>query len=739
MSAAMPDTLQGLCWPVHQAGAALEELARRAGLADRASEVPALPAELDLDDSEAQARWMDWAAGRLGLEAEAVATPLGGFEALLRQAAPALLHVQDTGHGNPGLLLVLKARGHKLQLIGTDLALHTRSATELSAALCTPLQAPYIEAINHLLKVAEVPEARSATTRQALLHEHLAAQSVCSCWLLRAAPGMGFWQQLRQARLPHKVLYMLLAFAAVYAAEIAAWAMVGNITLGGHLDLGWLAAWGLLVLSLIPLHLLGGWLDASFALDMGRMLKTRLLAGILQSDLDAVRKQGAGQLLSRVMESQALESLALNGGMGVLVALLELGIAAAVLASGAGGHWHVLLLALWLLLSLALSWRYFQRLRRWTLMRLDMTHGLVERMVGHRTRLAQERPWRRDAQDDLALRDYLDASAAMDRAIIPAAAVMPRGWMLVGLLGLAPAFVAGNASAAALAVALGGMLLANRALMGISAGLAALSRAAVAWQQVAGLFQTRAAASGNAPYLAGSSPEPAVAPGHADAGAGVAAAPPARKLGALQPPRRKVIDASQLRFGYGTSGEPLLNGLDLTVYSGEQLLLEGPSGGGKSTLASLLVGLRQPHSGLLLLNGLDRHTLGDAWHQLATEAPQFHENHILSGTLAYNLLMGRNWPASTDELNEARALCEELGLGPLLQRMPSGLMQMVGETGWQLSHGERSRIFLARALLQKAELTVLDESFAALDPQTLEQCLLCTLKRSRALLVIAHP
>lgn len=101
--------------------------------------------------------------------------------------------------------------------------------------------------------------------------------------------------------------------------------------------------------------------------------------------------------------------------------------------------------------------------------------------------------------------------------------------------------------------------------------------------------------------------------------------------------------------------------------------------------------------------------------------------------------MGRNWPASADELTEARELCEELGLGPLLQRMPSGLMQMVGETGWQLSQGERSRIFLARALLQKAGLTVLDESFAALDPQTLEQCLLCALKNSRALLVIAHP
>ena len=90
-------------------------------------------------------------------------------------------------------------------------------------------------------------------------------------------------------------------------------------------------------------------------------------------------------------------------------------------------------------------------------------------------------------------------------------------------------------------------------------------------------------------------------------------------------------------------------------------------------------------------------------------------------------------------MTHARQLCEELGLGELLARMPSGLMQMVGETGWQLSHGERSRIFLARALLQDAPLTLLDESFAALDPKTLELCLQCTLGRAKTLVVIAHP
>jgi ATP-binding cassette subfamily B protein len=728
--------LASLCWPVARVGEALEEMARRSGLAVAAPELPAMPASLDCADPQELQRWVDWAARRLAVEAEALATPFSGFEDLLRQAAPALLHAPDTEQGAGGVYLLLRARGGKLHVIAPDLSLQVVAAAPFCEALCAPLQAPLAAAMDHLLTVSEVPPKRRQRTRQALLRQHLALQTVCSCWLLRAAPGSSFWSQLQQARMPRKVAWMLLAFAAVYAAEIAGWGMIGQITLNGHLDLGWLAAWALLLFTLIPLRLIGGWLDASFALDVGRMLKTRLLAGILQMDLDAVRKQGAGQLLSRVMESQALESLALNGGMGVLVAVLELGIAAAVLAGGAGGRWHVLLLAGWLLLTLALSWRLFQRLLDWTLMRLDMTHALVERMVGHRTRLAQERPGRRDAQDDLAMRDYLDASRAMDTALVPAAAIMPRGWMLVGLLGLLPGFVSGTASSSALAVALGGMLLANRALSGISDGLAALSRAAVAWRQVAQLFRASQQGSGKAPFLAAAvAAAPEATPSAARSGTRTSAT--ATVPSTASTPRRKVVDASQLRFGYGA--HPVLQGLNLAIYSGDQILLEGPSGGGKSTLASLLVGLRQPDSGVLLLNGLDRHTLGASWQQMATEAPQFHENHILSGTLAFNLLMGRNWPASADELKEAQHICEELGLGDLLQRMPSGLMQMVGETGWQLSHGERSRIFLARALLQNAALTVLDESFAALDPETLARCLRCALQRSKTLLVIAHP
>ena len=183
-----------------------------------------------------------------------------------------------------------------------------------------------------------------------------------------------------------------------------------------------------------------------------------------------------------------------------------------------------------------------------------------------------------------------------------------------------------------------------------------------------------------------------------------------------------------------------MHGLTMYIHRGDRILLEGPSGGGKTTFASLLSGVREPNTGLLMVNGLDRQTLGAArWRKAIAADPQFHENHILTETLAFNLLMGRRWPPLKPDLEEAEALCRELGLGVLLDRMPGGILQMVGEGGWQLSHGERSRVYIARALLQQSDLVILDESFGALDPENLQTALDCTLRHARTLMVIAHP
>jgi ATP-binding cassette subfamily B protein len=119
--------------------------------------------------------------------------------------------------------------------------------------------------------------------------------------------------------------------------------------------------------------------------------------------------------------------------------------------------------------------------------------------------------------------------------------------------------------------------------------------------------------------------------------------------------------------------------------------------------------------------------------------PQFHENHVMLGSMAFNALMGTAWPPDERQLAQADAVLRELGLGDTLDRMPAGVIQTIGETGWQLSHGERSRLFLARALLQNPEVLILDESFAQLDPENTGIALDAIAARDSAVLLIAHP
>ena len=702
----------GVSWPREQLGQAVEALALRSGLGRAARGGTARPINLPAAAPAQAGSWIEWAAGQLGLEAEPVEFPLPELAHGLARACPLVLALPVGS--DLRFLLLLKAQGRSVTLLGPDLRRHRRSLAVLVTAATSRFEAPMVRDLDRLLTTARVDPRRQDQVRSVMLRERLVTQTVAGCWMLRLPATAPFMVQLSQAGLLRRLGSVVLLLICVYLVEIAGWVLIGAAVLDGRLDLVWFAAWLLLLVSNVPLRLSTVWLEATFALDLGRILKQRLLAGALRVGIDVLRHQGAGQIIGRVMESQALESLALNGGMAVSVAVVELIFAAWILATGAGGYLHVLALLVWLAIMAAFCWRYWHRLRTWSVMRLDITHELIEHMIGHRTRLAQEFPHRRDAAEDRTLRDYLGLSSGLDAAIAPVAAGAAGGWIIVALVVLLPAFVTGSTSPATIAISLGGTLLASRAFTGISGGIASLSQAAVAWQLVADLFR-----AGGAPL----EPAAALPPDQSDTDGS----------------QRKVIDASEVAFRYRPNGRAILEGLDLTVHQGERILLEGPSGGGKSTLAALLTGLRLPESGLLLLNGLDRPTLGLGWHQLATEAPQFHENHILAGSLAFNLLMGREWPPSKDDLALAYALCVELGLGQLLSRMPSGLMQHVGETGWQLSHGERSRIFLARALLQNARLTILDESFAALDPATLKVCLQSAATHARTLMVIAHP
>jgi ABC-type bacteriocin/lantibiotic exporter with double-glycine peptidase domain len=215
---------------------------------------------------------------------------------------------------------------------------------------------------------------------------------------------------------------------------------------------------------------------------------------------------------------------------------------------------------------------------------------------------------------------------------------------------------------------------------------------------------------------------------------------PLQKSSVNEDANQPLLQARDLVFRYQPHRKPVLNEISVKINQGDRMLLEGPSGGGKSTLASVLTGLRLPENGTLLLWGYDRQLLGsEEWRRRVVMAPQFQENYVFSDTFSFNLLMGRTWPPRQEDLEEAESICRELGLGEVLDRMPSGFQQMLGESGWQLSHGERSRLFIARTLLQKCDLIILDESFGALDPENLRRSLQCVLDRAQTVMVIAHP
>jgi ATP-binding cassette subfamily B protein len=710
----MTDNLSALAWPAERLGEAIEALARRNGLSPRAGQIPTVPRDA-AHGSEALGDWIEAAACWFGFEAEPTATSYGAVEQMVRRAGPALLRIP--GGAFSRFLALLPGKGSAASLLAPDFRV-VRVPTEfVRTVLVSEMEAPLTKEVDRLVEETGIEERHRDQVRGALLRERLNTRPVGTCWLLRLSPGSSFWRQARQMGLPQRLLMLVAAYGVEYFLWILSWWLVGRGALEGHFDRGWLLAWALLLLTIVPFRLLGRWLQGVLSIGAGILLKQRLLYGALHLQPEEIRHQGAGQFLGQVIESEAVESLALSGGFLVVVAGVELIAAAIVLAWGAAGALHLVLLLTWLVLTLGIAWSYLGRRQSWTRTRLRMTDDLVERMVGHRTRLTQEAPEHWHEGEDEALERYLEASASMDRSAVLLMALVPSGWLILGFLGLVPAF-AGRTSQVELAIALGGILLGYRALRRLASGLWNLADAIIAWKQVAALFH------------AASRPEVVGLP--------TFALPTATVGDSVH--KGKLVEAHDLVFHYKDRSEPVLGGCNLSVQPSDRLLLEGPSGGGKSTLASLLTGLRPLQSGLLLLNGLDRQTLGDeGWRRRVVSAPQFHENHVLTETFAFNLLMGRRWPPREDDMREAEAVCRELGLSELLERMPAGLLQTVGETGWQLSHGERSRLFIARALLQGADMIILDESFAALDPETLKHSLNCVLRRAPTLMVIAHP
>jgi ATP-binding cassette subfamily B protein len=697
-------------WPLDKLPDALEQLAIKAGYGARTSQADAPDPAV-----EPSRAWMNALARRLGVELEPIEPLYRELPLVIKRAAPALLQVRLDKR--PHYLVLLGRRGSKARLLRPDATIALVDAAAVAQMMREEKQARIAEEVDQLLAGIQASGKDRGRVREKMLLQRLGEQQLRTCWVMRPAPTARTATLLGEApRLLVRILVNHMLLSSVLAGSF--W-MLGRAALQAHLEMGWFAGWIALIATSIPLRLLEVWWQGLFSLQVGGLLKQQLLAGILKLSPDEIRLDGAGRHFGRVMESEVVEQLALGGGLLAVLSLLDLGIAGAILAQGAGGWLQVCSLALWTLVAFVLAGRHYVAQRRWSSQRIEVTNELLERMIGHRTRLAQLPREQWHAGEDPRLSEYHEISKVMDMRTTQLTAFLPGGWLVIALLTLVPAFAEGRAVASGLAVSLGGALLALRAFDEIAVFFQQLSLAAASFEQIRHLLQA----------VARPDQIPAI-PLELET----------QQLNAEESPSGSLIEGRGLTFRHQSRSRAVLDNCALQVARGDRILLEGPSGVGKSTLVSLLTGLRVPDAGVLLLRGLDHSSFGLAgWRRRVTAAPQFHENHVLSQSFAFNLLMGREWPASQASMEEARSICGELGLDEVISRMPGGLGQPVGETGWQLSHGEKSRLYIARTLLQGAELVVLDESFASLDPETMGVAVRCVLKHAPSVIVVCHP
>lgn len=202
-----------------------------------------------------------------------------------------------------------------------------------------------------------------------------------------------------------------------------------------------------------------------------------------------------------------------------------------------------------------------------------------------------------------------------------------------------------------------------------------------------------------------------------------------------QTPQGNRVEFQDVSFTYEGSDVPALSHVSFTVEPGQTIALVGPSGGGKTTAASLIPRFWDTTSGTVKVGGVDVKDV-DPHVLMDNIAFVFQNNRLFKTTILENVRVSR----PNASIEEVRAALSAAQCDDILAKLPDGINTMIGTEGTYLSGGEQQRVALARAILKDAPIVVLDEATAFADPENeaLIQKAFATLTKGRTVIMIAH-
>ena len=198
---------------------------------------------------------------------------------------------------------------------------------------------------------------------------------------------------------------------------------------------------------------------------------------------------------------------------------------------------------------------------------------------------------------------------------------------------------------------------------------------------------------------------------------------------------QNIIEFKKVNFKFNKSNT-ILKSVDLKIIKGESIGIIGESGSGKSTLIDLLVGLHEPTSGEILVDGINGFQMTQSWRNTIGYVSQ--SIHLMDDTIKNNIAFGI--PEEMIDIFRINSIVKQVKLEKFVSTLKYGFNTKVGERGVQLSGGQRQRIGIARALYHDPDIIILDEATSALDLQTESDVMNAfkSLKETKTIIMVAH-